>query len=115
MQEVFTQDHINQYRLYSSVTKMVDGYKIQARKQGVNPPDFDAKDLMNWMYSQANFSSLYLHWLNNNFEKTLRLKMRIKEERQDKYTLNNFILSNQETEYNLYLSQVQALANEQGI
>ena len=60
MQEVFTQDHINQYRLYTSVVKIVDGYKIQSRKQGVNPPSFDAKDLMNWMYSQSNFWSLLI-------------------------------------------------------
>jgi len=49
---------------------------------------------MNWVYAQENYNDIVGLWNESNFKPEYRPKIKLKELKNKRYVLDNFILSN---------------------
>ena len=80
--------------LHDLLKQSLNGFKASATRQGIEPPDFNVMQFLEWVYNQPEFETISKLWIESNFAKTYKPKMVIKVIHDYRYQLSNFRLSN---------------------
>ena len=91
-----TPDNKLMCELYDLLKQSLNGFKASATRQGIEKPDFNVMQFLEWVYNQPEFETISKLWIESNYSKMYKPKMVIKVIHDYRYQLSNFKLSNYE-------------------
>jgi len=92
--KINTPDNKLMCELYDLLKQSLNGFKASATRQGIEPPDFNVMQFLEWVYNQDEFELISKMWIESSFSKMYKPKMVIKVIHDYRYQLSNFKLSN---------------------